>query len=79
MGLMGHIGKAGRAAVWLLSGRAQGELADLQAAHRDLDLWVLRLEAHIRLHRQVPDKARNQFCSCGSGKKVKHCCGKPKP
>lgn len=27
------------------------------------------------IRREVPKVGRNDFCSCGSGKKYKHCCG----
>ena len=27
-------------------------------------------------HRIMPKTGRNELCPCGSGKKLKHCCGK---
>ena len=44
--------------------------------YNDLDIGLTKKqrETHIEPIRTTPKIGRNEPCSCGSGKKYKHCC-----
>lgn len=67
---------------WLSSKEEEKAFAKAEEAfpatiHDIYRFWRARRNPPAPVRRESPRIGRNDPCSCGSGKKFKHCCGKP--